>query len=84
MSKLKAPQQKELSHIPITEFVSHSTQQRLEDDVCRNLDKVERRICPLIKRALTRLTPKHAIAQAGFALQWGNVRRLAMGAIHRK
>ena len=84
MGKLKAPQQKELSHIPIPEFVSNSTQQRLEEDVCRNLDKVERHICPLIKRAPTRLTPKPVIAQAGFTLQWGNVRRLAMGAMHRK
>ena len=84
MCELEASQQKELGHIPVAELVSNAAEQDLEEDVCRHFDKGERRVRPLIRSPTTRLSPKPVIAQAGFTLQWRNVRRLAMGAIHRK
>lgn len=72
MGELKASQQKELSHIPIAEFVSYSAKQHLENDIGGDFDKVERRVCPAVEGAATVLAAKHIVAQVGLPLEKRN------------
>ena len=48
MSELEAPQQKEFGHITTAEFVAHSAEQHLKNNIGGDFNKVERRNRTLI------------------------------------
>lgn len=84
MGELEPPQQEELGDIPIAKLVADAAEQRLEDDVCRNFNKVKWRVRTFIKRTPTLLAPMHVVTQIGFSLKGRNTSRVAVGAIHER
>ena len=69
MSELETPQQEELGDIPIAELVADAAEQRLEEDIGRDFDEVEKRVRALVESSATAFAAKHGVAQGGLPLK---------------
>ena len=68
MSKLKASHQKEFCHLSVTQLVTQSAQQDLEDDIGRKFQKIEGIARAFIGRAMTILALEDSISEGRRAL----------------
>ena len=83
MSKLKASHQKEFCHLSVTQLVTQSAQQDLEDDIGRKFQKIEGSVGAFIERAMTILTVENRISEGCRALQLGDSVGTAVRARHQ-
>lgn len=83
MGERKAPYQEHLGQVAIAEFEAVPEVNHLENDIGRDLDKVERSAGPLVEGFPTVPTTMNGIAQSSGAIELGSTFRLAVGAGHR-